>query len=86
MAGWLCLSITFFICKQKTMSNILITTSFVSGLISILSILQAYSLYSENLSSTSGTFFNRNFWGICLCFSIPASFYAILFSKITKTN
>ena len=88
MAGWLCLSITFFsFANKKTMSNILIITSFVSGLISILSILQAYGLYSiENLSSTSGTFFNRNFWGMYLCFSIPASFYAIIFFKDNKSK
>ncbi len=80
MLGWLCVSITFFLYAQKiNMSNILVATSYVGGIISFLSILQAFNFLNiENLSPTSGSFFNRNFWGMYLCFLIPASAYSII--------
>ncbi len=80
MLGWLCVGITFFLYAQKNnLSNILIATSYVGGIISFLSILQAFNFLNiENLSSTSGSFFNRNFWGMYLCFLIPASAYSII--------
>ena len=80
MLGWLCLAITFLLYAQEiNVSNILITTSYVGGFISLLSILQAFNLLNfENLSSTSGSFYNRNFWGMYLCFLIPASAYSII--------
>ena len=80
MLGWLCVGITFFLYAQKhNLSNILIATSYIGGIISFLSILQAFNFLNiENLSSTSGSFFNRNFWGMYLCFLIPASAYSII--------
>ncbi len=80
MLGWLCVSITFFLYAQKiNMSNILVATSYVGGIISLLSLFQAFNLLNiENLSSTTGSFFNRNFWGMYLCFLIPASAYSIV--------
>ncbi|OUX36929.1 MAG: hypothetical protein CBE33_04645 [Candidatus Pelagibacter sp. TMED273] len=83
ISGWLCVAMTFYLyAKSITMHNILVTTSFVGGIISFLSLLQAFSILNiENLSSTSGSFFNRNFWGMYLCFLIPASLYSIIYFK-----
>ncbi len=82
LVGWLSIALTIILyANQAIMNNILITTSFIGGGLSLFSLLQAYGLFEiENFSSTSATFINRNFWGMYLCFVIPATVYSSIVS------
>ncbi|OUT42760.1 MAG: hypothetical protein CBB66_00450 [bacterium TMED6] len=88
LIGWLSIAVSIILYADELFFNkVLITTSILGGCLSLASLLQAYGLFNiENFSSTSATFTNRNFWGMYLCFVIPASLYGIVSSKSIKNN
>ena len=82
LIGWLSISTTIILyANQSIMNKILMITSYIGGMLSLFALLQAYGLFEiENFSSTSATFINRNFWGMYLCFVIPATVYSSIIS------
>lgn len=88
LIGWLSIALTFIVyINQSVMSKILIATSFIGGGLSLLALLQAYGLFEiQNFSSTSATFINRNFWGMYLCFVVPATIYSSIIEKSDKNR
>ena len=88
LIGWFGVFITFFLYANQTiMHRILVVTSICGGILSLLSLMQAYNLFQiNNFSSTSSTFINRNFWGMYLCFVIPSSIFSIVISKINRNK
>ncbi len=88
LIGWLSIALTIILyVNESIISMILITTSLVGGGLSLLALLQTYELIEiQHFSSTSSSFINRNFWGMYLCFIIPATIYSSLTAKLNKNQ
>ncbi|MBL7085612.1 MAG: O-antigen ligase family protein [Candidatus Cloacimonetes bacterium] len=78
LVGWFGISLIFlFYANQEITKKLLIITSLVGGVLSFISLLQGYDLFNiPSISSPSATFGNRNFWGMYLCFAVPATIFS----------
>ena len=86
LMGWFGISILFSCySNDRVMVLLCMITSLVGGVISIISLLDYFNLFNYKLISFStGTFGNRNFWGMYLCFVIPSTIFSTLIAKSKK--
>ncbi|MDB4126330.1 O-antigen ligase family protein, partial [Candidatus Marinimicrobia bacterium] len=84
LVSWISITIIFTLySNDKVMILLFLTTSVVGGTISLVSLLDYYNFFNLKLISFStGTFGNRNYWGMYLCFVIPST----IFSSIIVTS
>jgi len=84
LLGWISITI-LFTCysNDKIMFLLCLSTSVVGGLISLVSLLDYYNIFNL-VSFSTGTFGNRNYWGMYLCFVIPSTIFSTIIANSKK--